>query len=199
MVKISCSACQGSSQVSQLSPSHPLVSFSICICCSMQSDLFLSCILSLDPHYSQSADCSSWRFSWLTSALYQHGSNTFKWVRETSFPLFSSLEYISFDQSWDNSVGIATDYRLGGRGIRIQLPAGARDFSFCTLFRPAVGSTHLNTRDYFLGHQADHKSPFSVEVKNTWINTSTIPHVFMVWWLIEHRITSLLVISSDVT
>lgn len=151
MVKISCSACQGSSQVSQLFTSHPLLSFPICICCSMQSDLFLSCILSLDPHYSQSADCSSRRFSWLTSALYQHDSNAFKWVRETSFPLFSSLEYISFYQSWDNSVGIATDYRLSGQGIRIQLPTGAREFSLCILCRPAVGSTHLTYWGLFPG------------------------------------------------
>lgn len=161
--------------------------------CSAYSDL------------SQNADCPSRRFSWLTSALNQHGNNTFKWVRATSFPLYSSLVYISFHQSWDNSVGVATDYRLDGQGIRIQLPAGARDFSLLYIVQTSCGahpSCVLGVISRELqrqGHQADRSPPFSAKVKKTWINTSTVPYVFMVWWLIEHRATSSLVVSSDVT
>jgi len=38
------------------------------------------------------------------------------------------------------------------------------------------------------GHEADHWSPCSTEAKNACSYTSTPPHVFMMWYLIKHRI-----------
>jgi hypothetical protein len=44
----------------------------------------------------------------------------------------------NYVQSRDSSVGIATDYGMDGGGVGVQIPAGARIFSF-TLCRPAQG------------------------------------------------------------
>jgi hypothetical protein len=37
------------------------------------------------------------------------------------------------------------------------------------------------------GCEANHSPPTSVEFKNAWSYTSTLPHVFMSWYLIKHR------------
>jgi len=37
------------------------------------------------------------------------------------------------------------------------------------------------------GREADHSSPSSAEVKNTWSYTFTPQYVFMVWCLVKHR------------
>jgi hypothetical protein len=37
------------------------------------------------------------------------------------------------------------------------------------------------------GHEADHSAPSNDDVKNEWSYTSTVPHVFMAWFLIKHR------------
>jgi hypothetical protein len=36
------------------------------------------------------------------------------------------------------------------------------------------------------GHEADHSPSTTTEVKETWIYTSTPPHVFMAWCLISY-------------
>jgi len=37
------------------------------------------------------------------------------------------------------------------------------------------------------GHEADHSSPSSAEVRNVWGYTSTPPYIFMAWYLVMHR------------
>jgi hypothetical protein len=37
------------------------------------------------------------------------------------------------------------------------------------------------------GHKADHSASTSVEIKNTWIYTSTPPYTFMAYCLVKHR------------
>jgi hypothetical protein len=37
------------------------------------------------------------------------------------------------------------------------------------------------------GHEADHSTPASVEVKKMWICISAPPYAFMAWYLIKHR------------
>jgi len=37
------------------------------------------------------------------------------------------------------------------------------------------------------GHEADHLSPSSAEVKNAWSYTSHPPYAYMAWYLVQHR------------
>jgi hypothetical protein len=37
------------------------------------------------------------------------------------------------------------------------------------------------------GREADHSPPSSAEVKNAWSYTSTLPFVFMAWYLVKNR------------
>jgi hypothetical protein len=36
------------------------------------------------------------------------------------------------------------------------------------------------------GHESDHSPPSAAKVKTAWSYTSTPPHVFMVWWLVNY-------------
>jgi hypothetical protein len=74
--------------------------------------------------------------------------------------------------SLDSVVGIATGYRLNGRG---------ENFLFSTSSRPPLGSTQrpiqwvlwaLSPGVKWPGHEADHSPPASAEVKEIWIYTS---------------------------
>jgi hypothetical protein len=74
--------------------------------------------------------------------------------------------------SQDSSVGIATGYGLGDRGVGVRVPVGSRIFS--TSSRPALGSTQppiqwvpvaLSPGVKRPGREADHSPPTSAEVK----------------------------------
>jgi hypothetical protein len=43
---------------------------------------------------------------------------------------------------------------------------------------------HFDSR---LGPEADHSLPSGAEVKKAWSYTSTVPYVFMAWYLVKHR------------
>jgi hypothetical protein len=79
-------------------------------------------------------------------------------------------------------VGIATGYELGRRGVGVRVPVG-RDFSPLHVVQtgsraqPAPGALSLGVKRP--EDEADHSPPTSAEVKNTWIYTTTPPHVFM--------------------
>jgi len=38
-----------------------------------------------------------------------------------------------------------------------------------------------------MGCEADNLPPSSAEVKNTWSDTSSLPHVFILWCVVKHR------------
>jgi hypothetical protein len=70
-------------------------------------------------------------------------------------------------------------------------------FFFVTTPRTALGITPPPIRQVSciispevkrLVREADHSSPPSAEVKNTWNYTSTSPYVFMAWCLFKQRI-----------
>jgi hypothetical protein len=71
----------------------------------------------------------------------------------------------------------------------VRFPAGARDFSLLHDVQASCGdhpATFISTKDWglslgvkLLGHEIAHLPPFSAEVKNTWIYTSTLLYVFM--------------------
>jgi hypothetical protein len=70
----------------------------------------------------------------------------------------------------------------------VQFLAGAEIFFlFPTTSRPALGLGSLSLEEKQLGHEADHSSPSSTEVKNAWSYTSTSIYVFTMC-LIKHRI-----------
>jgi hypothetical protein len=69
-------------------------------------------------------------------------------------------------------------------------------FSFSEVFRLAVGPTQLSVQLVLgavleakqPGHEVDHSSPSSAEVKNAWSYISTSLYAFMRWCLINHRV-----------
>jgi hypothetical protein len=72
-------------------------------------------------------------------------------------------------------------YGLDDRGSRVQLPAGAGNFSLHHLIQNGSGahpaSYAMGTRGFSLGLkqpglEADHSPPSSAEVKNAWSYTS---------------------------
>jgi hypothetical protein len=86
--------------------------------------------------------------------------------------------------SRDSVVGIATGYRLDDRGVGVRVPVGSRIFSMSS--RPALGSTQhpIQWLPVVLwvkrpGHEADHTTPTSAEVKKMWIYTSAPPYALM--------------------
>jgi hypothetical protein len=96
--------------------------------------------------------------------------------------------------SWDSAVGIANGYGLDGRWVGVRFAVGASFFLLSTSSRPVLGPTQppirlvpgtLSPGAKRQGCEADHSSPTTAEVKNTWINTSTPPYVFMAWCLIS--------------
>jgi hypothetical protein len=82
------------------------------------------------------------------------------------------------DKYLECSVGIATGYGLDGRGIGVRFPVGVRIF-FSP--RPPIQRVMeaLSPEIKRPGRESDHSTPASVEIKNTWIYTSTPPYVFM--------------------
>jgi hypothetical protein len=80
--------------------------------------------------------------------------------------------------------GITTGYGLDDWGVGVRVPLGSRIFSMSS--RPALGPTQpfiqWVPRDSFpgvkrSGREANQSPPSNVEVKKTWICTSTPPHV----------------------
>jgi hypothetical protein len=81
-------------------------------------------------------------------------------------------------------------------GVRFPVEAVMGFSLFATAVpRPALGSTYsiqwvpgaLSPGVKRPGREADHSSPFSVEVKNAWSYASTPPYVLMVRYLVKHR------------
>jgi hypothetical protein len=69
---------------------------------------------------------------------------------------------------------LSDSYRLDDRGSRVRFPAGAGNFSLHTMSRTALGPTQspiqwvlgvLSLGVKQQGHEADHSSPSSAEVK----------------------------------
>jgi hypothetical protein len=87
------------------------------------------------------------------------------------------------------SAGIATSYWADDRGFGVKSPDGVKNFHFSMSFRPALGSTQPPIQ-WVLGilspwakrpsRDAKHSPPTSVEVKKTWVYTSTPLYTFMV-------------------
>jgi hypothetical protein len=78
----------------------------------------------------------------------------------------------------------------------IRYPADAGIFLLATGSRPALEPTQppiqwvpgaLSPGVKRPGREADHKRSCSAEIKNAWIYTSTVPYVFMAWYLIKHK------------
>jgi hypothetical protein len=81
--------------------------------------------------------------------------------------------------------------------IRLQFPAGARNFSLhhhCVKtssgahpapYPMANGVPSLGVKQQV--HEADHPPPSSTVVKNMWSYTSTPLYAFMAWCLVKHR------------
>jgi hypothetical protein len=96
----------------------------------------------------------------------------------------------TYSKSPDSSVGIATGYRLGGRG---SIPDRGQIFLFSTASKPAIGPTQPPTQ-YAAGdpspeikrpgREAEHPPQSSVEVKNGGA-IPPLPHVFTAQCLIH--------------
>jgi hypothetical protein len=71
--------------------------------------------------------------------------------------------------------GIATGYGLNDRGVRVQVQLGSRIFSTSsiTVLRPTQPTMQLVPEVKRPGREADHSPPTSVQIKKTWIHTST--------------------------
>jgi hypothetical protein len=86
-------------------------------------------------------------------------------------------------------VGIATGYGLDDRGIGVKSTGKkVKNFLFSTSFRPALGPTQppiqwvpraLSPGIKRQGHESDHSSPASAEVKKMWIYISAPPYALM--------------------
>jgi len=93
-------------------------------------------------------------------------------------------------------------YRLVGQGNVFRFPAGTGDLS---LLHSIQSSSGVHTASFavgtggvlypeveWLGHEADHSSPCSAEVKNAWSCISTLLYASVVWCLIKLRDSFLL-------
>jgi hypothetical protein len=87
-------------------------------------------------------------------------------------------------RNMDSSVGIATAYRLEGRGVGIRIQLGESYFSSILRSKHSRGPPSFLTSVHLCpsspgvkrqGREADHSPPTSSEVKKTGIHTST-PH-----------------------
>jgi hypothetical protein len=93
------------------------------------------------------------------------------------------------NQQWPGWLGgLALSYRLDGRGFESRKGLGI--FLLTTASRSALGPTKppiqgvpgvLSLRVKRQGREADHSSPSSAEVKNSWSYTSTPQYAFMAW------------------
>jgi hypothetical protein len=65
------------------------------------------------------------------------------------------------------------------------------DFLFATASRPVLGPTKTPidwvTEVKRPSRGADYSLPSGAEIKNSWSCTSTPPHVFLAWYLLNHR------------
>jgi hypothetical protein len=105
-------------------------------------------------------------------------------VTKTSPWIFCSKRLIAkvfISEGRDSAVGIATGYRLKDKDVRVRVSVGSR-ILFSMSFRPAQGPIQppiqwvpraLSPRVKWPVREADHSLPTSVEVKKTWICTST--------------------------
>jgi hypothetical protein len=91
-------------------------------------------------------------------------------------------------RSRDSLVGIATVYRLDGRGIGVRVPLESRIFSSPRRPDPLWGPPSLLSNGHWgalspgvkrPGPEVDHSSATSAEVKKTRIYTSIPLYVFM--------------------
>jgi hypothetical protein len=87
-----------------------------------------------------------------------------------------------------SAVGVATGYGLDDRGIGVLVAIGSRMFTSPyrsdRLWGPPSLLSNWYRRPFSTEikrqwREADHSSPTSAEVKNTWIYTFTPPYVFM--------------------
>jgi hypothetical protein len=86
---------------------------------------------------------------------------------------------------------------------RVQFLAQAGIFLFTTTSRLALGPTQppfqweLGSSSCGgvkqQGREAEHSPPSGAKVKNMWNHTSMPPYVLMAWYLIKHRVTTLLI------
>jgi hypothetical protein len=102
------------------------------------------------------------------------------------------MSCISGTLTRSNSVSIATRLVVGRAGFSSR-PGGVTKMFFSSASRPALGITQppshwvpgvLTPRVKRSGHEADHSSASSAEVKNAWGYTSTNPYVFIGWCLV---------------
>jgi hypothetical protein len=100
--------------------------------------------------------------------------------------LFSSNDINTVYRS-STGAGIATGYRLQDRELIVRVPV-VKYIPFSTSSRQALGTTQppiqwvpepLSPGVKWPVHETDHSPPASAEVKNTWVNISTPPYVFM--------------------
>jgi hypothetical protein len=90
--------------------------------------------------------------------------------------------------SRDSAVNIETGYGLDSQGVGVRFWVGARLLPLSKSSRlvlwpiqPPIqwllGALSMGVKQP--GREADHPPPTCAEVRNTWIYTSTPPHVFM--------------------
>jgi hypothetical protein len=99
-----------------------------------------------------------------------------------------SMTDLKVVMSRGSAVGIATGYGLDDREVRFRVSVESRIGNFSIPLRPALGPTQppiqwvlgaLSPGVKRQGREAGHSPPTSVEVKKTWIYTSTPTYVFM--------------------
>jgi hypothetical protein len=89
-------------------------------------------------------------------------------------------------RSWDSVFCITTGYGLDDRGVGVRVPVGSRIFYSSCVPDRFWGSPNLIEKGAKRPwHEVDHSPPTSVEVKKTWVYTSTPPYVFMAHFLIS--------------
>jgi hypothetical protein len=97
---------------------------------------------------------------------------------------------LSTKRSRDSSVGIATGYGLDDREVGVRVPVGSGTFSSPRRPDQLCGPSPVGTWGSFPGvkrlrREANHSFPTSIEVKKTWIYTSTPTYIFVAWRLIN--------------
>jgi hypothetical protein len=99
----------------------------------------------------------------------------------------------SYTKNRGSAVCIVTCYGLHGLGAGVRVPV-VKNFQFSTWSRPALGPTQPPIQcvpEAFFpwvkrqGREADHSPLTSVDIKKTWICTSTPPYVFMAQCLVS--------------
>jgi hypothetical protein len=78
--------------------------------------------------------------------------------RDVAWQWVDTSQYLADIKSYDSSFGIATVYKIGGRGIGVRFPASARDFSLLHSVQTGSGahpaSYTMGTRGCFPGGKA---------------------------------------------